>query len=204
VNAAELMERGEKAEAQRLIQEVLALSAKAEAIEQREKAERLRNEAVSREPLKREHELQRLHARLKELQMAHRDLWASDAPDGELTDIRFQIRKVEELIAAKLGKRSVAPPHEGLQHVEKVLQRVEHLRAAAEHLQAADVPDLAHNLRERSQDMERQARAMLEEIEKQSASLPSAPPPPGSAEALREEVQALRKELEALRKQRQQ
>lgn len=203
--AAALLERGEKAEAQRLIAESKDLAARAEMLERREKE---RN--AKPQPRHQEEELQRLHARLKELHEAHRDLWAADAPDEELVDIRFHIRKVEELIAARQGKRHPAEEHrpthpkEALQHLEGALQRIEHLRVAADHLQAADMTDMAHHLRERSAEMEREARAMLDQIEKQSAKLPPAPQPAVKSieHALREEVEALRKEIETLRKQR--
>ena len=224
-HAAELMERGEKAQAQRLIEEARELGEKAQHIERRMKEEHAREPKRDNPAEARQHELQHLHARLKELQTAHRELWASDAPDEELVDIRFHIRKVEELLAAKMGQARPQEhqPQPALKALEQTLQKIEHMRAAAEHLQAAEMPEIAHNLREQSQHMERNAREMLEQIEKQTRErqareqqprdLPPAPPPVvkhnddvrnNVERALKQEVEALRKELESLRKQRQQ
>lgn len=219
-HAAELMERGEKAQAQRLIEEARELGEKAMMIERRMKEERVREPKPGNSAEARQHELQHLHARLKELQTAHRELWASDAPEEELVDIRFHIRKVEELLAAKMGHARPPgnAPQPALKELEHALQKIEHMRAAAEHLQAAEMPDIAHNLREKSQHMERNAREILEHLEQQMREqqprdLPPAPPPPvvkhnddvrsNVERALKQEVEALHKELDALRKQRQ-
>jgi hypothetical protein len=205
--AAELMERGEKPTAQRLLQEAAQLYERAQILERNEKVARTR-----KQPEQPERELQRLHARLKQLQIAHRELWAADAPDEELVDLRFHIQKIETLIADKEGPSS---SQDRLHQLERQLQRIEHMRHAAEHLQAAEMPEIAQNLREKSAQMERAAREMLEHLEQQadevsrpSAPFPDAPAPqppssPKAAEqALREEVQALRREVEKLREQR--
>lgn len=203
--AAQLMESGEKEATQRLIQEARELGERAQMLDRQEKAEQAKES-----PERREQELQRLHARMKELHVAHRDLWAANAPEEELVDIRFHIRKLEAVIAEKGGlphsRRDHGPgsPPEALQHLERQLHRIEHIRNAADHLQAADMPDIAGDLRVKSQHMEREAREMLEHLEKQSATLPPPPPPPEKSveRALREEIEALRREVESLRKQR--
>lgn len=207
--AAALIENGNKLDSQRLFLEAGELTHAAQKIEQRLKDQRAQEAKQATPAIVREVELQRLHARVKELQVAHRELWASDAPDEELVDIRNHIRKLEEHIAAKFGHARPQPGSspEALKHVEGLLQRIDHLRAAAQHLQAADMPEMAHELRARSNDIENKARMLMDQFEQQSKTLPPAPPPAKKEraveQALRQEIEGLRKELDALRKQRQ-
>lgn len=210
IRAAELIESGHKEDAHRLLQEAAELSEGAHHLDVRLKHERSAERKPSNPTVAREEERQRLHARLKDLHVAHRELWASDAPTEELVDIRHHIRRLEAHIAAKFGNgqpQSESSP-EALKQAEKLVQRIEHLRAAAEHLQAADMPEMAHELRARSKEMEHKAHMLMEQAEQESASLPPAPQPAQEQNesverALRQEIEALRKELEALRKQRQ-
>ncbi len=187
--AAALMESGDKAEAERLLKEAAELGERAQILERHEKAS---------QPRHHEEQLQLLHARLKELRYAHRELWAAHANDEEIVDIRQHIRRVEAQIAAHEGRPH---PPEAMKHLEEIRHRIEHLRAAAEHVEAAKMPDVAHSLRERAQDMERAAREMLEQLEKKTASPPPNAEGKSVEQKLREEVEALRKELETLRKQ---
>ena len=206
--AAELMQRGEKETAQRLIEEAKQLGDRAQMLDREEKMQR--GKAMP-EAERRERELQHLHARLKDLHAASHELWASDAPEEELLDIRHHIQKVEAMIADRMGhRRPHAEPGAGgrqetLHHLEGQLHRIEHLRNASEHLQAADMPDLAQALREKSMQMEHAVKERLEQLEKEATLMPSAPQPTAKSveDALRQEVKALRNEIEKLRQQRQ-
>lgn len=194
--AVELMERGEKEAAERLLREAAKLNEQAQILAQKEKQERTKPRP---EPELRERELQNLHARLKELHMAHRALWEGEAPEPEMLDIRRRIQHVEAEIATLEGH----PHPEALKHMENQLLRIQHMRHAAEHLQAAEMPDISQALREKSMQMERAVKERLEQMEREAAHIPPAPHPGERAveEALRDEVQALRKEVERLRKE---
>ncbi len=204
--AAELMQRGEKETAQRLLEEATQLGDRAQMLDREEKMQR--GKAMP-EAERRERELQHLHARLKDLHAANHELWTSDAPEEELLDIRHHIQQVEARIAERRGHhRPHAEPgthQEALHHLEGQLHRIEHLRNASEHLQAADMPDLAQSLREKSMQMEHAVKERLEQLENEATVLPQAPQPPAKSveEALRQEVKALRNEIEKLRQQRQ-
>lgn len=203
--AAELMQRGEKAKAQLVIEEAAELVAKANKLDQQEKALR----GKSPLPDQRERELQRLHARLKELHTAHRHLWETHATEEELVDVRFLIRRVEAQIEARradLPGPGPTSPHATLEQLEAQLHRIGHLRKAAEHLRAADMPEPAQHLREKAEEMERDAHAAIERLEREAATLPQAPLPAAKSveQSLREEIESLRNEVEKLRRERKQ
>lgn len=196
--AVELMGQGEKEAANRLLREAAELGERAQKLAQEEKALRTKPRPALEQ---RERELQNLHARLKELHLAHRALWDGEAPEPEILDIRRRIQHVDGLIALREGRVT----SDALHRLEAQFHQIQHLRNAAEHLQAADMPDLARSLREKSVQMERAAKERLELLEQEAARLPSPPPPETTSveDALRKEVQALRHEIEKLRQQRQ-
>jgi len=164
-----------------------------------------------------EQEIDKLQGHLKGLLDKERQLKDSGASEGDLAGVREQIAKTErELGRLQAGPKKQpgqrgkpwpgqVPKDEALAKLEDAGRRIKHLRIAAKHLHEAGAHDLADQLMEKAEVMEREAevakRHMAEEKERHlGPELRDEPGLPAQIEGLRREVERLRDELHELRK----
>jgi len=103
----------------------------------------------------------------------------------------------------KPGAKPELPPElrEHAERLEMAGRRIKHVRIAAENLMAAEMPDIAHELLQRAEGMEREVAAAKEELMRRMHGQHGGPKPgpPKEAEALRNENRKLQNELRELR-----
>jgi hypothetical protein len=149
-----------------------------------------------------------LKERLADLLAQARDAEA-DGNRERLQDIKAQITEVERLLKRVAPGMPEIPPElrPQAERLEVLARHIKHVRTAAENLKAAEMHDLAHELGQRAEAMERELAHAKQELMQQIQPKKSPRPEPGNAErelkALREENQALQKKLRELSEQRQ-
>lgn len=157
--AAELFEKGQNEQAERLLREVQELMHKA-----KQRAEKKRSGEFGEDhPAVRE-----LKERLNDLRAAMRRAEAVEAPEHERNEIREQLHQTERRLEQLMphGKGLEIPPQFRAQaeEIEKVSRRIHHMRVAAENLEAAELHDLAHEVTQSAEKLEREVQAAKEEI----------------------------------------
>ena len=156
---------------------------KQELVALREKAQHPETPEEARGDLKRE--IQQLEQRLKQA--------SGERPAVKKTD------------AGQLEKKPELSPElrEQAERLEMAARRVKHVRIAAENLMAAEMPDMAHELMQRAEGMERELAAAKEQLMHRAHAGQGEPlderGPQREAEALRDENRALQNELRELR-----
>lgn len=146
------------------------------------------------------HLKQRLHVLLKEMKKSE-----SDEVRNEL---REKIGHVERELAeaseqAKHQSHGEVPP-QFREHAAKIgmmAERVQHVRIAAENLKAAEMHDMAHELMEKAEHMEREVHELKAGLAKEMNSVKGNPEPNGDDELqdLRAQNKQLQRELQELR-----
>lgn len=174
------------------------------AAELAEAAERLEG----KRPKVSEEEIEKLHGQLKDLLDKERRMKEASAPERDFTEIRERIahteRELDGLRAASKGQvegRTEPGLHrEIVEKLEETGRRVKHFRIAAENLHAAGADDLAKQLMEKAEIMEREAREakmrIMEEAERRGG--PEMGGIPAQIEELRREVGQLREAMKEL------
>jgi methyl-accepting chemotaxis protein len=153
-------------------------------------------------------EIQKLHGHLKDLLDKERRMKEAQAPERDLAEIRQRIAKTErELDGLRAaherrveGKKGPGPHPEMVAKLEEAGRRIKHLRIAAENLHAAGAADLAKQLMEKAEIMEREAREakMRMSDETKHHGGPEMAGIPAQIEQLRREVGRLREEMKEL------
>jgi hypothetical protein len=194
--AAQLLENGHKDEAEKLFQESKELIARAMELSG-EKGPNHRPENP---------DIAHLKERLQDLRAAREKAEAAKAPEHEIFELREQItgteRKLGELIK-RHQKPEIPPQHrEHAEKLEQASRRIRHVRMAAENLKAAEMHDMAHELMNRAEAMEKERHAAKEELARAiEASMKAHRPEVGDEiHKLRNENEHLRSELNELRK----
>ncbi len=153
-------------------------------------------------------EIEKLHGHLKDLLDKERRMKEARAPERDLAEIRERIVKTERELDGLRGafKRQVegrkgpGPHPEMMAKLEEVGRRIKHLRIAAENLHAAGAADLANQIMEKAEAMEREAREakmrMTEEARHRGG--PEMGGIPAQIDELRREVARLREEMKEL------
>jgi len=188
--AAELAKAGRPGEAEKVAQKANELFKAAESLEDK------------RSPTL-EQNIEILQGNLKDLLDMERRMKESGASEKDLIGVRQRVVHTEreldllrrahrrELDAGKGVGPTDRPMPEMMAGLEEAGRRIKHLRAAAENLHAAGVDDLARNLMEKAEMMERELReakmGMLKEAERREV------------EDLRREIGRLRDELSEVR-----
>lgn len=202
--AAALAERGEHKTAEQLERQAQELL---RAARQREIAA---SETGDR-PAAREHDQQirRLKEHLQSPLGRERELRENRAPEPLLAEVREQVaqaeRRLRELHAHALPGKELPPElHEQAERLQGSMQRVHHVRIAADNLRAAGMLDLAAELTERAEAMEREVQQAKErlavEMQRRAESAAAEHEPKASVEArLLEEIERLRAEVRELR-----
>jgi len=190
--AAQLLENGHKEEAEKLFQESKQLMARAMELSGKKSPEH-----GSENP-----DVVHLKERLQELRAAREKAEAAKAPDEEIRELREQIsgteRKLGEIVKRQ-QKPEIPPQHrEHAEKIEQTTRRIRHMRMAAENLKAAEMHDMAHELMNRAEVMEKDLQAAKDEfahaMKSQGAERSE------ETHRLRNENEHLRAELKELRK----
>jgi hypothetical protein len=193
--AVELKERGRVQAAEDLARKAAELAEAADRLE-------------GKRPKVSEQEIEKLHGHLKDLLDKERRMKEARAPERDLAEIRERIAKTEREIdglraAHKKqveGRKGPGPHPEMMAKLEEAGRRIKHLRIAAEHLHAAGAADLAKQIMEKADAIEREAREarmrMMKEAEHRGG--PEMGGIPAQIEELRREVERLREEMKEL------
>ena len=157
--------------------------------------------------------VRQLKQRQQDLERKVAAMREANASEQDLEIVRDQQAAIEKEIAqAQRAHRS--GPGGGAERggpeggkLDAQVRRIHHLRVAAENLKQAEVHDLAHDLMEKVNAMEREVRAARSRLAEETPRLrrpgPEIPPAPREAlRALQTENERLRAELNELRQQR--
>lgn len=205
--ATELAKQGFEAESENLLKESRKL------LEKQEFPERKLDEAQKR----RENgsDAQHLNERLEDLRSALKTAEAGSVPERERDELRAQLvqteRKLMEVL--KRGEHRGFPEkfRAQVEKLEHANRRVRHIRVAAENLKAAEMHDMAHDLMQKAEVLEREIHAAREGLEREMAGGEERGHELGGEirelrsenQKLKEELQGLRQAVDELQKQRQ-
>jgi DNA repair exonuclease SbcCD ATPase subunit len=194
--AAQLLENGHKEEAEKLFQESKELMARAMELSGKK----------GRDHGPENPDLIHLKERLQELRAAREKAEAANAPEREIRELREQIsgteRKFAELMKRHQKPEIPAPHRERVEELEQAARRIRHVRMAAENLKAAEMHDMASELMNHAEAMEKDLHAAKEELaHAMNASKKAHRSDVGDEiQQLRNENEHLRAELNGLRK----
>jgi len=197
--AAVLTERGDKAGAEQFEKEVAKLLEAAERMELKPKGrgDDGTRQGIDKEMRQRKDRLQDLLAQEKKLQVAK-------APKEELALLREQITRTErelQLRSALRGAQKIHPPEfqARAEKLEAAARRIHHYRVAAENLKMAEAHDLAHQLMEKAEAMEREVQEAKKQLAPETHKGHGGEPGPDVIRELRAEIEKLRAEVKELR-----
>lgn len=177
-------------------------SPEAEAKERRE--DEARRERAERDGRPEKPSPSELKQRLADLMAQARDAEA-DGNRERLADLKPQIAEIQQLLKRISSANPELPPElrPQAEKLEILARRIKHVFVAAENLQAADMPDLAHELRQKAAAMERELAAGKEELMARAHAHKSPKPenPNRELQALREENEKLQRRLRELSEQ---
>ncbi len=151
-------------------------------------------------------EVRHLKDRLQDLLAKEKKLRDANAPENELAEVRGQIaateRELQAIHAHHAGPGKLPPEfREQAEKLEAASRRIHHLRVAAENLKMAEAHDLAHQLMEKAEAMEREVqegkRRLAAEMHKGHER--HGEHGPDVVRELKEEVERLRAEVKDLR-----
>lgn len=125
--------------------------------------------------------------------------------EERLADLKPQITEIQQLLK-RIGSPAPELPPELRPQAEKLeilARRIKHIFVAAENLAAAEMPDLAHELRQKAEAMERELAAGKEELmaKAQPRKSPKPEEPGRELQALREENERLQRKLREVSEQ---
>jgi phage shock protein A len=130
----------------------------------------------------------------------------SDAPEKDMAEIRERIAKAKEELARRVEGLKWAGPSghptpEAMAKLEEMGRRIKHFRTAAENLREAGAHDVAKELMEKAEHMEREAREAKMRLTKEGDDRPGPKMGPlaGPLQEMREQIERLRAELNELR-----
>ena len=194
--AAARAERGNREEAERLEREARNLLEAAERSEQKagEKGDRRGIEEAAR----------RLKERLHDLHAHEKRLREASAPERELAAVREQIAATErELhsIQSRCDRQEKLPPEfrPQAEKLEAAVRKIHHLRVAAENLKMAEAHDLARQIMEQAEAMEREVQEGKRQLAAQIQRAHAGDHGPDVVRELREAVERLQAEVKELR-----
>jgi chromosome segregation ATPase len=147
-----------------------------------------------------------LETRLHELRDRARRLKEIDGPKSEMEEVHMQIARTEAMLRKLQGQRDERggdPRPDKNPDADKLAMaadRIKHLRMAAEHLMAAEARDLAKQLMEKAEAMERELREAKARMAEGGPRQRGGQGSDGVGE-LREEIERLRAEVRELREQ---
>ncbi len=190
---------------------------KERAVAELKEREARRAEEKKRDAESRERNAGAIKERLTDLRAQLKNAEAEGLPEEKREQLRRQIGEVEAKLAAVSGKQGHEIPPEFRERAEKIeltSRRIKHVRAAAENLRAAEMPDMAHELMERAESMERDVVHAKEELmaqmkhrdqpkkERGGDENPEMNELRAQNEKLRAELQEMRRAIEELKSQK--
>lgn len=174
-----------------------------------------RAEEKKRDAESRERNAGAIKERLTDLRAQLKNAESEGAPEEKKDQLRRQIGEVEAKLASVAGKGGHDVPPEFRERVEKLeltSRKIKHIRMAAENLHAAEMPDMAHELMTRAENMERELAHAKEElmVQMKQRDLQKKPGKDGDGnpevnelraqnEKLRAELQEMRRAIEELK-----
>lgn len=197
--AAGLAGRGHEGEAEQLEKEAVKLHEAAERIELKAKGRGGRGNRSETE-----RNLRHLKERLEDLLAKERSLRGADAPEKELDEVREQIAGTEREIHALHTRHHgmVELPSELRTQAEKLeaaTRRIHHLHVAAENLKLAGAHDLAHQVMDKAEAMERDVQEAKKQLATEMHKLHVGGHESDELRELRAEIERLRAEVKELR-----
>lgn len=197
--ASALAEKGNKEQAERLEKESMKLLEAAERMERKDKE---RGEKRDRPDI--DNEVRSLKDRLNDLAAKERKMKESQAPKQELAEVREQIsgteRELHMIHLRHAGKAELPPEYRPqAERLEAVARRIHHIRVAAENLKLAEAHDLAHQLMEKAEVMERELQDGKQRLAAEMQKLQGVNDGPEIVRDLRAENERLRSEIKELR-----
>jgi hypothetical protein len=196
--ASILAERGNKEQAERLEREAGELLEAAERVELKVKG----REDGDRPDI--DKEVQRLKERLHDLLAKEKKLREANASERELAAVREQIagteRELHAIHAHHAGQGQLPPEFRAqVEKLEAATRRIHHLRVAAENLKLAEAHDLAHQLMEKAEAMEREIEEGKKRLAAEMRAVHGGQHGPEVVRELKEEIERLRAEVRELR-----
>ena len=166
--------------------------------ELREKAKAMRKEASALAEKGNKEQAERLEKESMKLLEAAERMERKDKERGEKKDrpdIDKEVRTLKDRLKAEL------PPEYRPQaeRLEAVARRIHHIRVAAENLKLAEAHDLAHQLMEKAEGMERELREGKQRLAAEMQKLQGVKDGPEIVRDLRAENERLRSEINELR-----
>ena len=197
--ASALAEKGNKEQAERLEKESAKLLEAAERMGRKDKE---RGEKRDRPDI--DKEVRHLKDRLNDLTAKERKMKESQAPKQELAEVREQIsgteRELHMIHLRHAGKAELPPEYRPqAERLEAVARRIHHIRVAAENLKLAEAHDLAHQLMEKAEVMERELQDGKQRLAAEMQKLQGVNDGPEIVRDLRAENERLRSEIKELR-----
>lgn len=198
--AMELTKSGNKEEAERLMSESDGLLAKAEKISRENKLHDERGPKTDREI-----HIRNIKEQLNDLLGRQKKLKQMGGAEAEQQELRALISaKESELARLHDHHAAMSKIHPAFQpqaeKLEATARRIQHLRAAAEHLKLAEAHDLAHQLMEKAEGMERELREGKQRLAEQMHSNHRREEDSELVRELRSELERLKVEMKELRK----
>ena len=199
--AMQLAKSGKEKESDRLLKESQMLMEKAEQISEANKDK----QKQKGHPAHEEH-IRRLKEHINALLSQQKILKQKGAPEPELQEIRAMIDAKENelrLIRSHQNAKPEIPPafHPQAEKLEILARRVHHMRVAAENLKLAEAHDMAHQLMEKAEIMERE---LSEGKQRLAAEINNSHHKQESLDIVRDlraELEQLRREVKELRQQ---
>lgn len=196
-----MAERGNKELVRRLESEIAWLL---EAAERLELTAKERGEKGNRPGI--EKEVRHLKERLGDLLAKERQMREAKAPEQELAEMREQIssteRELKQIQAHHAERAELSPKFRAqAEKLEFTSRRIHHIRVAAENLKKAEVHDLAHQLMEKADVMEREVQEAKQRLaaEMHEAHDRQGGHGPDVMQEMRAEIERLRAEVNELR-----
>jgi DNA repair exonuclease SbcCD ATPase subunit len=149
-------------------------------------------------------EVRHLKERLQDLLAKEKKMREANAPEKELAAVREQIagteRELHTIHAHHAGHGKLPPEfHAQAEKLEAASRRIHHLRVAAENLKMAEAHDLAHQLMEKAEAMEREVQEGKKRLAAEMQKVHGGEHGPDVVRELKEEIERLRAEVKELR-----
>lgn len=199
--AMQLAKAGNERESESLLKESQLLMEKAEHISQANKGEKKRKD----NPAEEEH-VRHLKEHLNELLSRQKRLKQDGAPEPEQQEIRAMIEAKENelrMVRAHQNAKPDIPPafHPQAEKLEILARRMHHIRVAAENLKLAEAHDMAHQLMEKAEIMERELHEGKQRLAAEINNSHHKQESLDIVRDLRAELEQLRREVKELRQQ---
>jgi hypothetical protein len=193
--ASVMAERGNKEQAERLEKESVKLLEAAERME-------LKNKGSGEPGI--DKEVRHLKDRLQDLLAKEKQMREAKSPEKALAEVREQIagteRELHAIHAHHVGQGKLPPEFQAqAEKLEAASRRIHHLRVAAENLKMAEAHDLAHQLMEKAEALEREVQEGKKRLATEMQNTHSGGHRPDIVRELQEEIARLRAEVKELR-----